>query len=71
MNSLLRGDMKARSEFYESGIGAGWLLPSEARRKEDLPRVDGIDERAKEKPAVAAVPAPAPTNQEDDDDADL
>lgn len=68
MNSLLRGDMAARASFYQSGIGAGWLLPSEARRKEDLPAVDGIDERNKEQPAAAAVPAP--TN-EDDDDADV
>lgn len=45
MNALLRGDMAARAAFYESGINAGWLLPSEARRKEDLPRVDGIDDR--------------------------
>lgn len=45
MNALMRGDMAARAAFYESGIAAGWLLPSEARRKEDLPRVDGIDER--------------------------
>lgn len=71
MNSLLRGDMKARSEFYASGIGAGWLLPSEARRKEDLPKVAGIDERAKEQPAAPAAPTPAPTNDEGNDDADL
>ena len=69
MNSLLRGDMAARSAFYASGIGAGWLLPSEARRKEDLPRVDGIDDRATAQPAV---PASAPAQPEDDDnDADI
>lgn len=68
MNALLRGDMAARAAFYESGIGAGWLLPSEARRKEDLPKVDGIDERAREQ---SAAPAPAPTNDRGNDDADV
>lgn len=38
MNSLLRGDMAARAAFYESAIETGWMLKSEARRKEDLPR---------------------------------
>ncbi|MBN8727595.1 MAG: phage portal protein [Xanthomonadales bacterium] len=41
---LLRGDAKNRSEFYQSGIDAGWLLPSEARRLENLPAVEGIDD---------------------------
>lgn len=45
MNALLRGDMAARAAFYESGIGSGWLLKSEVRRKEDLPRVEGIDDQ--------------------------
>lgn len=67
MNSLLRGDMAARAAFYASGISAGWLLPSEARRKEDLPAVDGIDDKPAAPPAA---PAPAPTN-EDDDNADV
>ncbi|GAB4071748.1 phage portal protein [Ancylobacter sonchi] len=40
---LLRGDHKARSEFYKSGIEGGWLLRSDARRFEDLPYVAGID----------------------------
>lgn len=53
MNALLRGDMAARAAFYASGISAGWLLKSEARRKEDLPAVDGIDDQPE-------APAPAP-----------
>ncbi len=40
---LLRGDSKNRAEFYASGIDAGWLLPSEARRLENLPTIEGID----------------------------
>ena len=66
MNSLLRGDMAARAAFYESGIGAGWMLPSEARRKEDLPAVDGIDERA-----ARTNTAQPPAQNEGNDDADL
>ncbi|MGY0504282.1 phage portal protein [Luteimonas sp. e5] len=40
---LLRGDSNHRAEFYKSGIDAGWLLPSEARRLENLPVIEGID----------------------------
>lgn len=64
MNSLLRGDMAARAAFYESGIGAGWLLPSEARRKEDLPRVDDIDDREPSTPTAR----PPAGNEVDDAD---
>lgn len=41
---LLRGDAKNRAEFYQSGIDAGWLLRSEARRLENLPTIEGIDD---------------------------
>lgn len=41
---LLRGDSKHRAEFYKSGIEAGWMLPSEARRLENLPAIEGIDD---------------------------
>lgn len=40
---LLRGDSKHRAEFYKSGIESGWLLKSEARRLENLPTIEGID----------------------------
>ena len=40
---LLRGDSDNRAAFYREGISAGWLLPSEARRLENLPTVEGID----------------------------
>lgn len=43
MNALLRGDMAARAEFYKGGITDGWMLRSEARDKEDLPPVEGLD----------------------------
>lgn len=43
VEGLLRGDSKNRSEFYAGGISSGWLLPSEARRLENLPIIEGID----------------------------
>jgi phage portal protein BeeE len=39
VEGLLRGDAKNRAEFYKSGIEAGWLLPEEARKLENLPTV--------------------------------
>lgn len=47
---LLRGDSKHRAEFYKAGIDAGWLLKSEARRLENLPTIEGLDDE----PANAA-----------------
>ena len=41
---LLRGDSTNRAAFYQSGIAAGWMLPSEARRLENLPVIEGIDD---------------------------
>ena len=43
VEGLLRGDATNRASFYQSGIAAGWLLPSEARRLENLPVIEGID----------------------------
>jgi HK97 family phage portal protein len=43
VQGLLRGDAKARAEFYASGITNGWLQRNEARRWEDLDPVDGLD----------------------------
>ncbi|MDI1342414.1 phage portal protein [Polaromonas sp.] len=43
VEGLLRGDSTNRAAFYQSGIDAGWLLPSEARRLENLPVIAGID----------------------------
>jgi HK97 family phage portal protein len=44
MAALLRGDMKARAEFYASGIQNGWMTRAYARSKEDMPVIDGLDE---------------------------
>lgn len=40
---LLRGDHKARAEYYESGIRAGWMLPEEPRAFEEMDYVAGLD----------------------------
>jgi HK97 family phage portal protein len=53
LDELLRSDTLARYQGYASGITAGWLLRSEARAKERLVAVDGIDD------------APAPQNTAD------
>ncbi len=44
VNALLRGDIKTRFEAYNTAIMSGWLNPNEARKWEDLNRVDGLDE---------------------------
>lgn len=44
VEGLLRGDSKGRAEFYGSGIKDGWLRKSEARRLENLPAIEGIDD---------------------------
>lgn len=56
VEGLLRGDAVNRADFYEKGIRAGWLLPSEARRLENLPTIEGIDDA---KRTEAAPPANA------------
>lgn len=44
VEGLLRGDSTNRADFYTKGIAAGWMLPSEARRLENLPVIQGIDD---------------------------
>ena len=44
VEGLLRGDSVNRADFYSKGIDAGWMLPSEARRLENLPTIEGIDD---------------------------
>lgn len=43
VQGLMRGDSKARSEYYSSGHQNGWLTTNEIRRAEDLPTVPGGD----------------------------
>lgn len=40
---ILRPDQYKRAEIYAKGVQGGWMMPSEARSKEDLPFVAGSD----------------------------
>jgi len=40
----MRGDNKSRADFYQRGTQAGWLTRNEARKLENLPPLDGLDE---------------------------
>jgi HK97 family phage portal protein len=41
--SLLRGDTAARYASYTTGIASGFMSPADARRKENMPYVEGLD----------------------------
>lgn len=43
VNALLRGDMKARGEFYFKGVRSMWFKPNEIRAWEELPPEPGGD----------------------------
>lgn len=60
-DAWLRGDTKTRYEAHKLAIEAGWKLPSEVRRDEDLEPVEGIDERR-------LPPTPDTTTEEGDGD---
>ncbi len=42
--ALLRGNTKSRYESYAIGVTNGWVSRNEVRQKENLNRVDGLDE---------------------------
>lgn len=44
VGQLLRGDTASRYAAYGKGIQDGWLTRNEARRLENLPPLDGLDE---------------------------
>lgn len=44
LDGLLRGDIKSRYEAYNTGIQAGFLVRNEARRKENMPPIEGGDD---------------------------
>ncbi len=52
VEGLLRGDSNNRADFYLKGIDAGWLLRSEARRLENLPTIEGIDDEQSDRAAA-------------------
>ena len=43
LEALLRGDLESRMRAYQAGVTAGVYMPSEPRRKENLPYVEGSD----------------------------
>jgi hypothetical protein len=43
LQSMMRGDAKARADFYASAIVNGWMTRAEARDLEDLPTLPGLD----------------------------
>ncbi len=44
LEGLLRGASTERAAFYSSGISDGWMLKSEARKLENLPAIEGLDD---------------------------
>jgi HK97 family phage portal protein len=40
---ILRPDQYKRAEIYAKGVQGGWMMPAEARAKEDYPFVAGSD----------------------------
>jgi HK97 family phage portal protein len=72
-NGLLRGDSKARSEYFKAGLGGsagpGWMSPNEVRRLENLPEIPGGDSLSSWK-QVGAQPSPTPAPANPDDLAD-
>lgn len=66
---LMRGDVKTRQAFYQSGLQWGWLSPDEVRALEDMnPRPDGGGDVYYDPPNAAGGEATA-TNGEGDDPA--
>lgn len=43
VDALLRGDSKARAEYYHYAITDGWMTRNEARHSEDMNPKDGLD----------------------------
>jgi HK97 family phage portal protein len=44
VDALLRGDAKTRSEVYKTSIVTGWMTRNEAREKENMNPLEGLDE---------------------------
>jgi HK97 family phage portal protein len=44
LEGLLRGASTERAAFYGSAIASGWMKPSEARKLENMPVMEGIDD---------------------------
>ena len=44
LEGLLRGDSKARAEFYAKAIQWGWMTRNEVRERENLNQMEGLDD---------------------------
>jgi HK97 family phage portal protein len=66
LNALMRGDMKSRANFYESAIRSKWMVPNEAREKEDMNPREGGDEVPDLQGAPSSAPRPAEPPENDD-----
>jgi len=64
VEGLLRGDSANRAAFYSSGISDGWMLRSEARKLENLPAIEGIDDAPLSQKSGPA-PLPYPSKQQE------
>jgi HK97 family phage portal protein len=66
IEGLLRGDSKARSEFYKAALGdtqrPGWMTRNEVRKLENLEPIDGWDEPI---PLIGKPQPNDPNNTED------
>jgi HK97 family phage portal protein len=69
VDSLLRPDTLARYSGYNLAIMAGWMTRNEARRKENLQPLDGLDEPLVPTLAPPATGPAAPIGTEPDSDA--
>lgn len=68
VDALLRGDTKTRYDAYASAISAKWMVPNEAREKENMNPIEGGDEVVT-MPGSAASPKPS-RRPDDRDDAE-
>jgi HK97 family phage portal protein len=44
VDGLMRGDAKSRAEFYNKAVGRPWMSGNEARIKENMNPIDGLDD---------------------------
>lgn len=86
LDDLLKMDTASMVDALNKGVGGGWLMPNEARRRRNLPPVTGGEtpylqqqnyslaalarRDAQADPFAAATPAPPPPGEDDNDDDD-
>lgn len=64
--ALVRADLPIRYAAYNGAIAAGWMLKNEARAKEDMNPIEGLDD----KPDPPPMPVPPPIDDDGDQDQD-